>query len=386
MKRFIKDYVLLIHRWLGLISGLVVFIVGITGCILAFEQEIKEYTQPWQYVSQLNKAQLLPSQIKQIAEKHIYGDSAGLSGKTISALQYCGNNKAAIVFYKQPKKGMSLLYVDPYSGAIQHQMLLNSDFFRIVLGIHFYLLLPPAIGQPVVAISILVFVILLITGIILWWPKKWNRRSFQQGFTIKSGMRFKRTNYDLHKVLGFYAFLFALVFAITGLVWGFEWFERSLYWTTSGGRSLVKMKKPFSDTTLTIQLLHAEDRLWQQAQQEHDLSAARFQIGFPETKADAYAVNYNPSQETYFKREIRYFDQYTLKEIAGAAVYNKPYATATAADKLYRMNYDIHVGAIAGLPGKIFAFCMSLIISSMPITGFLIWWGRRKKSKRKAVS
>ncbi|WP_276131846.1 PepSY domain-containing protein [Polluticoccus soli] len=46
------------------------------------------------------------------------------------------------------------------------------------------------------------------------------------------------------------------------------------------------------------------------------------------------------------------------------------------------MNYDIHVGAVLGLPGKMLAFFASLIIASLPITGTLIWWGRRKKSKQ----
>jgi uncharacterized iron-regulated membrane protein len=49
------------------------------------------------------------------------------------------------------------------------------------------------------------------------------------------------------------------------------------------------------------------------------------------------------------------------------------------------MNYDIHVGAIGGLPGKIVAFIISLICASLPVTGFYVWWGKRKKSKKKPV-
>jgi len=59
-------------------------------------------------------------------------------------------------------------------------------------------------------------------------------------------------------------------------------------------------------------------------------------------------------------------------------------ADANAADKLLRMNYDIHTGAIIGLPGKVLAFCASLLCASLPITGFYIWWGRRKKDRREA--
>ncbi|WP_242499314.1 PepSY domain-containing protein [Flavobacterium sp. 140616W15] len=46
------------------------------------------------------------------------------------------------------------------------------------------------------------------------------------------------------------------------------------------------------------------------------------------------------------------------------------------------MNYDIHVGAVLGITGKILAFFASLISASLPITGFLIWWGKQKFSKK----
>jgi uncharacterized iron-regulated membrane protein len=54
--------------------------------------------------------------------------------------------------------------------------------------------------------------------------------------------------------------------------------------------------------------------------------------------------------------------------------------------KLENMNYDIHVGQIAGLPGKILAFIASLISASLPVTGFMIWLGKRnKKPKAKKI-
>jgi uncharacterized iron-regulated membrane protein len=49
------------------------------------------------------------------------------------------------------------------------------------------------------------------------------------------------------------------------------------------------------------------------------------------------------------------------------------------------MNYDIHVGAIGGITGKVIAFLASLMAASMPVTGIMIWWGRRKKTKEKRL-
>lgn len=51
------------------------------------------------------------------------------------------------------------------------------------------------------------------------------------------------------------------------------------------------------------------------------------------------------------------------------------------ADRLFKMNYDIHTGGIFGLAGKIFAFLISLLIASLPVTGTLIWWGRKKEKQ-----
>ena len=78
-----------------------------------------------------------------------------------------------------------------------------------------------------------------------------------------------------------------------------------------------------------------------------------------------------------------YFNQYTLEEVPVDHIWGR-LAKATVADRLIRMNYDLHTGAIAGLPGKTLAFLASLIVASLPITGFMIWWGRRKKTKKRA--
>ena len=50
--------------------------------------------------------------------------------------------------------------------------------------------------------------------------------------------------------------------------------------------------------------------------------------------------------------------------------------------QIKRMNYDIHTGAAWGLPGRIALFFTALIIAGLSVTGFYIWWGKRKKLKQ----
>jgi len=386
MKVSFKKIVSTVHLWLGLASGLIVFIVGITGCILAFEQEIKSVTQPYQFVRSEEKPFLKPSVLIQIAAKKAFADSAGKPNCVINSIQYNGKNKAAIAVYNNKEKGSFLMYLNPYHGWVLKEKELNKDFFRIVLGIHFYLLLPAKIGQPIVATAILLFVLLLITGCILWLPKHFKWNLLKQRLTINWRANFKRTNYDVHNVLGFYSVSIALILALTGLVWGFEWFEKGLYFTTSGGKVLPSHKKPLSDTTVLEKsdtLL--VDVLWNKSQQLYSLQNSRFQITIPIKSSDCFTTSYNPSFTTFYQREIKYYDKTTLQELYNHSIYNQTYANATKADKLYRMNYDIHVGAIAGLAGKIIVFFASLIAASLPVTGFLIWRGRKRKKISKPV-
>ena len=100
----------------------------------------------------------------------------------------------------------------------------------------------------------------------------------------------------------------------------------------------------------------------------------------PETDSSVIAANVNTQAGTYWKMDYRYFDQYTLKELSVNNIYGR-FKDAKGADKLLRLNYDIHTGGIWGLPGKILAFLLSLVAASLPVTGFLMWWGKRNKQR-----
>ncbi|MBA4053191.1 MAG: peptidase M4 [Marivirga sp.] len=358
-----------LHLWLGLSSGLAVFIISVTGCIYAFQAEIRDLIQPYRFVEIQDKPVLMPSELKAIAEKE-------LPGKKIHGVLYPKPGESIQVsFYNLDPEYYYITYLNPYTGQVLKVKDENADFFQIVLMGHFYLWLPPAIGQPVAASATLIFLFVLISGLILWWPK--NKKATKQRFSIKWNARWRRKNYDLHNVLGFYITWIAIILAVTGLVWGFQWFAQGLYQVAGGEKSLVYVE-PESDTTKVVQAeIPAIDRLYVKLRAENP-SAEAMEVHAPATKSSAIEVSINPDSKTYWKTDYRYFDQYTLAELGVEHIYGRS-AEADVADNLIRMNYDIHTGAIIGLPGKILAFFASLIAASLPITGFYIWWGRRNK-------
>ena len=298
-----------IHLWLGLSSGIIIVFLGITGCILAFEQEIKSFTEPYQYVKPENKQVLPPGRLQQIA-------AAQLPGKILHSISYSGNDKSAqALFYNGDPEYYYIVYINQYTGEVLKVKNEDADFFRVILNGHYYLWLPPSIGQPIVATATLIFLIMLISGLVLWWPR--NKAARKQRFSVKWNATFKRKNYDLHNVLGFYMTWVAIFIAVTGLVWGFQWFAKSFYWATSGGKQMVEYYDAVSAKpaqSFSSEGEPAIDKVWRKMNAEYP-KAAIIEVHIPNKDSVAIEAVANPDAGTYWKADYRYFDQYSLKEI-----------------------------------------------------------------------
>lgn len=369
-----------LHLWLGLGSGLIVVIVSITGCIYVFEKEIRGLYEPWSFVEPSTQPLLKPTQL-------IKGAASQLKGLQPNSIRYGQRDEAVTVSNFNRKAGTSLVvYLNPYTAKVLHteksSRKSTPDFFRFILNGHRQLWLPREIGKQVVGAGIMIFVLLLISGIVLWWPKKWIKSIRDKSFKVKWNASFKRKNYDLHNVLGFYVALFLLLISLTGLVYSYKWYSKSFYWLTSGGKAMKEFSRTLSDST-SIQSYQQSnvDKLYSRILST-DKAEGMF-ISLPLKPADAISFTVYLKAGTFYKTNSYTFDQYTLKPISDGSPFSGKYEDASAADKLRRMNYDLHTGAILGIPSKIIAFIASLISATLPVTGFIIWYGKKFKKKKK---
>lgn len=186
-----------------------------------------------------------------------------LPKKNIHALKYNGKNEAveAIFYHYQPTYYYTT-YLNPYTGNVLKTVNNETGFFHFILDGHFYLWLPQDIGQVVVAVATLIFFLLIISGFILWYPKNKSAAKQRFSFNWKKGMKWKRKNYDMHNVTGFYVLGIALIFAITGLVWGFQWFAYSYYTILGGEKSLLYIEPISQQTSDTKSKLVPLDAIW----------------------------------------------------------------------------------------------------------------------------
>ena len=368
-----------------------VFIVSITGCLFVFQQEISQATHPeWYYIKASESAgtPLLPlSRLQQIAQTALGPD------KPIDNIVTFRDEKRSWEFmaYKETDSAITIfgsmvyfqsVFVDPHTGEITGQRNYKYDFFNVVKYIHWSLLLNTPYGQPIVAYGTLIFVILLITGLVLWWPKRWTKAYKDRSFKIKWKGSFRRVNYDLHNVAGFYSLIPATILGLTGLVFCFRWFTAFIYLITTGSTSPAPAtysgSKPPAATQMQLtDTAAALDKAFVLAQQTFPASP---RIGFTPARgpeAAIFATGY-PRSDTYYGYDVLQLDRYT-----GQILSHQLNAKKSVGQKLIDMNYDIHVGAIGGLTGKIIAFIVSLICASLPVTGFLVWWLKRKRNLTK---
>lgn len=380
---FTKYLMWIIHLWLGLLSGIIVFIMCLTGCLYAFKNQITDlYNRDKVYITAGTEAK---------SPDHIQTELSKNGKELTSLLIPESKNRSYVVSYRENQLDKSAYY-NQYTGKILGQADTGANrFFEVVLDIHRNLMMGNA-GRQIVGASVLMFCILLISGLILWLPKK--LKFLKQGLTVKLKAKFQRVNYDLHNTLGFYTFLMLFFIAVTGLYVTYPWVKNGLI-VSLGGSSIDNVSKekdngddPFGGLledmlqkqdekkNLKDVSLASIDKILKMADQHLPYTAVT-SIELPNKDNPRYVVIKTNTQNflgMMLPDEVTFDKTGVLKtkELFSDRPLNKQF---TALAK------PLHTGEIMGLPSIILYFIISLIGCSLPVTGFLIWWHRFKKTK-----
>lgn len=380
-----------LHLWFGLGIGLIIVIVSVTGALYVFKDEFENFTRKdviYHHEQNIAQKQILPIRVleksvdAQVQEKYkIHWVNIPMD-KSMSYQFYWYEHNTAAWNYFDEFPVYKLAYVNPYTGQVLRVYDEKNGFFNIVKMIHWSFLLKESWGKYVVGIPVAIFVLMLISGIILWWPKNRAARKQRFSFKWKNVKSWKRKNYDLHSILGFYTSIFALISAVTGLFYAFFVIQAVIYVIFSGGNTVypnfdhITTKAPVearNDTTLDKVINTVEEKY-------PDSFMFSVDLGHPhmdDHEHPNFSVFVKHLAYSYHKNASLIFD-----ENSGELLHNYDHKDKNFGEKAVAANYDIHVGSILGLPTKIIAFIVSLLCASLPVTGFMIWWGRRKKGKK----
>jgi len=375
-----------LHLWLGLSVGIIIFIVSLTGTLYVFKDEIQNSIR--KEAMYLQKSAAIPIPISILKEKvrlelnekyPINAVEISLDPNKSYRFSYYEKNKKGWNYFEEVKIN-KLIYVDQYTGKILAVYNDKYNFFNIIKSIHWSLLLNSDWGKYVVGIPTVLFIFMLITGIVLWWPKNKKARKGRFWFSWENVKTWKRKNYDLHNILGFYASFFALLISVTGIYFAYPYVKNVFNITLSGSLELPKEKEMKSPDSLMAKNTSVYDLTAQETRKLYP-SSSSFRIPLNGKNKKGKELKNIPV--TIYGAEGRFSERNTLvfDKYSGKLLVDKPHQKLSNAEKYANANYDIHTGSYFGLFGKILWFITGLICTSLPVTGFLVWWGKQKKRK-----
>lgn len=366
-----------VHRYVGLVFGLVLSIAGLTGSLMVFWQPID---------AALNPELLAPDHsCIESAFRPIDELVAALRAKIppsgqLSSLDFPDQERPLLwAWYQMPTPGAEwgdiyALFVKPCSGEVTGPRLWNSQqrpwggpLMSALIQLHTSLWLNEwgvLFGNHLLSFGSVLLMVSILIGYYLWWPSQSGWRS---AFTIKRGTRGKRLHYDLHKTVGVYAGGLLLLSLFTAI----HMYEPWTQMIDSGVNLLspvtaLDARPPTSDPTVggasistgaALKIANAK------------LPGARpASIEFPPDARGVYGITLDTG--AVWKTLI------SIEQYSGAVLRIQGPHAASAGDHVLGWLFPLHTGQAFGLPGRIILLVLGLVPTALYITGFILWWKR----------
>ncbi|NHE57611.1 PepSY-associated TM helix domain-containing protein [Cyclobacterium plantarum] len=358
-----RKFLTKIHLFLGLSIGLLFTIISLSGALYSWEPELSRIAYK-QDVDAKDSPFVSISQVRNTLQKNFP------EGDFRTALYRDPESSIEVLLYAPGTYYLAQL--NPYTAELIHLQDMNKGWLNSIKKLHRNLLLGN-VGREIVHWVTLLALPLLISGLVIWWPiRGWPGKS---NFRINWYGSPKRKNRDLHTVLGFYA-TWILIFAIiTGIYWGFSTVRETI--KQLSGENKMNWESPHSELPDTGQLAVNDDVLNRLIAEYHKtFSESEVRISIPHEKDDPIHLSVIEPKKGINAIDHYYHDQYTGEQIEGHFL-NGLSSERSSFQKINGMVYDIHFGSILGLPGRMLVFFAALVAASLPITGFIIWSGKK---------
>jgi uncharacterized iron-regulated membrane protein len=348
------------HFAMGLAAGVFILLMSVTGVLLTYERQMVSAAR--------NAAVERPQEAEPLSLDALAGAAEVAGGGTGNTL-IIQRNSAHVVTLSKGRRDTVLL--DPYTG----QVLENAGegmeaFFGRVMRIHRWLAFTGGrneVGAAVNGAANLVFGALLISGVVLWWPRKWKWPLVKTQLFFRRGLpNAKARHYNWHHVLAVWSFVPLFLIIVSGAVFSYSWANKLVYAAfgeTPGGQRAGEQAAIAAPPELTGAVLPL-DPLVEQATEAFP-NWRRVSITLPATDATTIdmSVDWGNGTQASKKRSVTVARDGT--GLIGAPVGD----TASPALKARRYLRFVHTGEIYGIIGQTLAGLASIAAIILVYTG-----------------
>jgi uncharacterized iron-regulated membrane protein len=335
------------HRWVGLACGLVLLVVGTTGAVIAFENELNRAVNPQLLRVTPGATPLAWETIRRQVEAH-----EPLWRVQRIYVPVTPSDSTYVRLVSRSSAETREIYVDQYTGGIlgrkglANQLIWKIHEWHINLGAGLW-------GSRVVFFSSIGLLCLALSGLVLWWPRRI--------FAFHAQRRFAQTNFDFHRALGFWSSVAIALFAVTGI---------NLHIQTGGGL-FAMMDATSSERRLPGHGVTADGML--QAAAEAVPGARPMRISFWGSSRPVLVQMRFPEDHTPAGRTAVTLDPKTGEVLSAVSSRTAPLLYTA----LVECNREIHTGTMFGTPSRAVAAVFSFLLAVLALSGGWIWINRK---------
>jgi sulfite reductase (NADPH) flavoprotein alpha-component len=379
------------HFILGLAFGFILLITATTGGLLSFEKEILKLINSKSYVVSV------PNDVKKAqAHEMIAALKQHIPDAKINAVTLSSNPTSSAVITiassnPQQRKGINY-YINPYTYELLPHIQ-GESFFKTVEDIHRRLMLGN-IGKQLVGVSSIVLVILLFSGLYLYFPRL--KRTFLASFTFSFKSKGRYFLHSIHSSIGLWVLPLYLVAVLTGLYWSYDWYRQGLH-TLSGVALPVKptmnVNKNAQNHTLALEQNKKEPQLNRKKSTitvdtqlskafklfeiflQKEYSSATIRVP---NKGSVYTISYFDEDIIHSRaRNQMQIDIHSWELLKHERYENKPLN-----EKLISSMLPLHSGEYFGIIGQTLMFIASMLMPLFAITGLMLYLNRKRKRNK----
>lgn len=403
-----------IHWFLGITAGLVLSIIGVTGAIYSYEQQILKWINTDSYTVQAQSGpKLSPAELYQ----HFKQQNPEMQINSVSLDASPTGSSTVNIAKEGARRGYNMM-VNPYTAEVLPEIK-GREFFQFIQQLHRYLTIGP-VGKQITGACALMLIFFVLSGLYLRWPK---RHSVKQWLAVKPQLKGRNFIWDLHAVVGTWVVIFYLILACTGLYWSYDWWRNGMFKVLGverpqpemqqgqGGRGGAEQGRSAGESRSESQRGSRGEGAGERGQQSEGQRENRGEgrergvddtllltalnkswAGFQNEFNDKYStVTFNIPKKADGELKLSFTDVEVQHERArNNATYNYQDAAFTSVEmyedkklneKIMSSMLPVHRGSFFGPIYQFFAMVASLLMPLFFVTGWMLYLKRRKQKK-----
>ncbi|GAB2622039.1 sulfite reductase flavoprotein subunit alpha [Novilysobacter erysipheiresistens] len=362
-----RNAIFQLHWLFGITAGVVLALVGFTGGMLSFEDELLKALNPGVMTVEPRGAALSPEALVERVRAQRPDDA-------IASLQLSADPRdSAYVGFAAKDGGRrgERVHVDPYDGRVLPEPRYK-EFFSVTMKLHRWLV-ADEVGKQIVGASTVILIFFCVSGLYLRWPRRWG--SLRTWLGLDWRQKGRNFLWHLHSIVGTWVLVAYLVMSLTGLWWSYDWYRSAVNdWAGRDEQAQPRENTdrgtpPPIDIAATWQAFNAVAPAWSNATLNWPDGAEP--IGFRYLDAD-------PAHERA-RNELQ-LDRWSLE-----VVDHQRYDDGSWRQKIGASMFALHRGSFFGTTGVVVFMLASLLMPLFAITGWMLYLDRGRKQRAAAA-